>query len=286
MDLKNVMWALIWFAAMGLSFGLILAVASKIFAIKSDPRISQVREHLPGANCGGCGYAGCDALAEAIVNGEAKPSACKVAAPEARALISAVMGQKAETSIRMRAQVMCSGTSEFARKKYIYEGAHDCIAAAKLGGGDKLCPNGCIGLGTCVSVCKFEAIKVINGVSVVDYKKCQGCGMCINACPKHIIKLIPYDSRHWVGCRSVDVGAKTRSYCDVGCISCHMCEKACEAGAIKVNDFVASIDFSKCTGCGKCVEKCPRKIIWSCDVQGEGLVIRREQLINEGEKLA
>ena len=262
-NIQNILYAAMWFAVIGGVMGILLAVASKIFHVEVDERIDQITEELPGANCGGCGYAGCGALAEAIVKGEAKTSACVAGSEEIAKKIAEIMGVEAETPIRMRAQVMCSGTAEFAKKKYAYEGAPDCFAASKLGGGDKLCPNGCIGLGSCVSACCFDAIKVENGVAVIDYKKCQACGRCVEACPKHIIKLIPYDSTHWVGCMSVDKGVKTKSYCDVGCISCRMCEKVCEHDAIHVNDFVASINYEKCTECGKCVDKCPRKIIWS-----------------------
>lgn len=203
------------FAAMGLFFGVALAIASRVFAVKQDERIPKVLECLPGANCGGCGYSGCAALAEAIVAGDAKPTACSVGSAATAKAIGAVMGVEVGEAVRMRAQVMCSGTAELAMKKYVYTGARDCIAAARLGGGDKLCPNGCIGLGTCVSRCPFEAISVVDGVAVVDYRKCAGCGVCVSACPKHLIELIPFDSRHWVGCKSVDKGAVTRKYCDV-----------------------------------------------------------------------
>jgi len=265
-------------AGLGLLFGILLAVASKIFAVKVDERIPAVTEALPGANCGGCGYTGCAALAEAIVKGEAKPTACTVGGNEGAEAVGAIMGVKVEKTVRMRAQVMCSGTGEFAVKKYIYQGADDCIAAAKLGGGDKLCPNGCTGLGSCVKACPFDAISVVDGVAVVDYKKCRGCGVCVAACPKHIIELIPYDSAHWVGCKSVDKGAVTRKQCQVGCISCKLCEKGCPEGAITVDGFLASIDYSKCIDCGLCVEKCPRKIIWSAKRQDDGLTITREML--------
>ena len=279
-SVKNILFALMWFVVLGGLLGLALAIAAKVFAVKVDERIPEIQEKLPGANCGGCGYAGCAALAEAIVKGEAKPTACVVGGKAVASEIAKIMGvEETEAPVRLRAQVMCSGTAEFAKKKYIYEGAPDCLAATKLGGGDKLCPNGCIGLGTCVSVCPFDAIKIENGLSAVDYTKCQGCGKCVEACPKHIIKLIPYDSKVWVGCMSVDKGAVTRSYCEVGCISCKLCEKTCESGAIHVNDFVASIDYSKCTQCGKCVEKCPRKIIWSDKAQEKiGVTIAPEEL--------
>ena len=269
------------FAALGVIFGVILAVAAKIFEVKVDERVPKVLDCLPGANCGGCGFSGCAALAEAIVKGEAKPGSCTVGGSEAAKKVGAIMGVEVGESVRMRAQVMCSGTSEFAKKKYVYAGAKDCISATKLAGGDKLCPNGCVGLGTCVAACPFGSITVVSGVAVVDYKKCEGCGVCTHACPKGIIKLIPYNSRHWVGCMSVEKGAVTRKQCDVGCISCKMCEKSCEYGAIKVTDFVAAIDYEKCVGCDKCVEKCPRHIIWSASSQDGHLVIVRENLIQK-----
>ncbi len=262
--MNNILLALMWFAIFGAGFGLLLAIASKAFYVKVDQRIPEICDALPGANCGGCGYTGCTALAEAIVKGEAKINACVVADSEAIEKIAEIMGCKAEAAVRMRAQVMCSGSSGRAKKKYIYKGANDCIAATKLGGGDKLCPNGCIGLGTCTEVCTFGALKIVDGVAKVDDSLCIGCGQCTSACPKHIIKLVPFDAPYRVACMSVDKGPVTKSYCEVGCISCRICEKNCPAGAITVNDFVASIDYEKCTGCGVCAEKCPRKII-HCD---------------------
>ena len=130
-----------------------------------------------------------------------------------------------------------------------------------MGGGTKVCPNGCVGLGTCVNVCKFDAISVVDGVAVIDGDKCTGCGKCSEACPKQIIKMIDEEQSYFVGCMSVDNGKTTASYCSVGCISCRLCEKACPTGAISVNDFVAAIDAEKCTGCGACAEKCKRGII-------------------------
>jgi len=261
----NILWAIVWFLVLGVVFGLILAYMGKIFSAETDPRITSIMDVLPSANCGGCGYAGCAALAEAVVKGDAKPGACPVGGKEVGKAISEIMGieDDAANGIRYRAQVMCSGTNDLARAKYEYEGIRDCIAANRIAGGGKACPNGCLGLGTCVKNCKFDAIKIINGVAAVDYEKCTACGVCAAGCPKHIIKLIPFDATHWVGCMSSDKGAITRKNCDVGCIACKICEKKCPNGAIKINDFTASIDYEKCTDCGECVRSCPRRVIWS-----------------------
>ena len=264
------------FIGLGILTGTLLAVASRVFAVPKNELAEQIVECLPGANCGGCGYSGCAALSEAIANGEAKVNSCPVGGAEVAAKVAEIMGVEAAPTVRMRAQVMCSGTQEYARKKYVYEGVPDCTAAARIGGGDKLCKNGCIGLGTCVKACPFGAISVENGVAAVDYEKCRGCGICVNACPKSIIRLIPFDAKHWVGCMSVDDGKNTRKVCDVGCISCKLCQKNCPSGAIVVDSFVAHIDYAKCTGCNNCVDKCPRHIIWSGETQGQyGLVITR-----------
>ena len=264
------------FIGLGVIMGALLAVASRDFAVEKDERAVKISECLPGANCGGCGYTGCAALAEAIAKGEAKVTQCSVGGAETAEKIAAIMGVEAGHIVRMRAQVMCSGTSEYAKKKYIYEGVPSCEAAAKIGGGDKLCPNGCIGLGSCVKACPFGAIHVEQGVAAVDYSKCRGCGVCLSACPKGIINLIPFDSKHWVGCMSLEDGKTTRKVCDVGCIACKICEKNCPHDAISVKRSIASINYNLCTGCDKCVDKCPRHIIWSGRTQGElGLVVTR-----------
>ncbi len=261
MDFSDVLIPIGIFAALGVVFGVLLAVASKIFAVKVDERVPQVLENLPGANCGGCGHSGCAALADAIVRGEAQPNACSVCSIEGARRIGEIMGIEVEDPIPLRAVVKCSGNCQTAKAKYHYAGAQDCIAAERLGGGDKECPNGCLGLGTCVSACKYDAIHVENGLARVDPEKCLGCGACAAICPKNIIRMVPVTSSYFVACRSVENGVITRKQCTVGCISCRICEKNCPTQAITVNDFVASIDQKACIGCGKCAEKCPRKII-------------------------
>lgn len=262
----NIILAAVWFLVIGGALGVALSFAAKYLKVKEDPRIEEIAENLPSANCGGCGYAGCAAMAEAVARGEAKPSKCAVASPEAIQKISEIMGIEVEHAVRMRAQVMCSGTSDLAKLKYEYEGVNDCIAATKLMGGHKLCPNGCMGYGTCVEACKFDALKIINGVAAVDYHKCQACGACVDACPKHLIQLVPFDAEYWVGCKCTEKGANTKSWCEVGCIGCKICEKNCPSGAITVVDNLARIEYEKCTNCGKCAEVCPRHIIWSSDI--------------------
>ena len=262
--MTQILTAFGWFAAIAAVLGIVLAVASKVFFVKTDERIEKIVECLPGANCGGCGFAGCSALADAIVKGQAPVNACNGCSDDNIKCISEIMGLSGDIeTVRMRAQVMCSGTNDLAKKKYTYEGVSDCVAANRLAGGDKLCPNGCIGLGTCADACKFDAITVINGVASISYDKCKACGACVKACPKNLIRLVPENTPYWVGCMSADKGAITRGYCDAGCIGCKLCEKNCEAGAIKVTDNIAEIDYTKCTGCGKCESVCPRKIIWS-----------------------
>lgn len=253
------------FAALGVLLGAILAIAAKAFAVKTDEKAAQILELLPGANCGGCGFSGCAGLADAIARGNASPTLCHGCSPENLKKIGEIMGIAVEETVPMHAHVMCSGNCHTAVYKYRYEGAQDCIAAERMGGGDKACPNGCIGLGTCTSVCLYDAIHVVDGVAVVDPAKCIGCGACANACPKHIISVIPVSSKYVVECKSVENGVNTRKQCGVGCISCKICEKNCPAGAITVTDFVASIDQNKCIGCGTCAERCPRKIIRKCE---------------------
>ena len=250
------------FAVLGLLMGLILAVASRLIAIKRDPRIDEIRDCLPGANCGGCGYAGCSALAEAIVKGEAKPNACVACSAETVSSVAKIMGVEAEAPVRMVAQVMCSGTRECAKHRFVYESLTDCHSAEVLGGGDKFCAAGCIGLGSCVQKCAFGALSLVDGVAHVDREKCRGCGVCVEECPKKIIHLMPYTSKYYVKCASPEKGKVVRMYCDKGCIGCHICEKNCPEKAITLSGGdIASIDYSKCVGCGLCVSKCPRKVI-------------------------
>lgn len=249
------------FAGMGILFGAILAIAARVFAVKKDARVEQITEALPGANCGGCGFSGCAAFAEAVVRGEAPANGCRAGGAASAAKIGEILGMEVAAAEPMRAIVRCSGGGGNANLKYHYEGAVDCLAAERMGGGDKMCATGCMGLGTCVAACRYDALHIVNGQAAVDADKCTGCGACAAVCPKHLIELIPASAKYCVMCRSPEPGALTRKQCAAGCIGCKICEKQCPTGAITVNGCIAAIDYSKCTSCGACAAKCPRKII-------------------------
>lgn len=229
-----------------------------VFKVQKDERIPLIEETLPGANCGGCGFAGCSAYAEAVANGEAACDLCAVGGAEVAKYIGEIMGQKSEY-VRKYAFLGCvSGAAE----RYVYEGADDCAYAAMLVGGPKTCTYGCIGLGNCVKVCPNGALQMVDGVPVVDRDKCSGCGACKRACPRGLFDVIPEKAKVAVVCSSHDKGGFMRNTCAGGCIGCGKCEKMCpQEGAITVTDNLASIDYDKCVACGKCVEVCPRHII-------------------------
>lgn len=246
----------------GLFIGVFLGVAGKKFAVEVDEKEILVREELPGNNCGGCGYPGCDGLAAAIAKGEAPVNACPVGGAPVAAKIGAVMGEEVGDTVRMTAFVKCAGDCEKTTELYDYTGVADCKMISQMqNGGAKSCGFGCLGSGTCVKVCPFDAVHIVNGIALVDKEKCKACGKCVAACPRHLIELIPYDQQHAVACSSREKGKAVMNACKVGCIACKKCERECPAQAITIEDNLAHIDSEKCTNCGKCQETCPRKII-------------------------
>ena len=257
----NILIPIIVLGVMGAAFGILLGVAAKAFRVKKDERIDQIGELLAGANCGGCGYPGCGGFAEALCQGVANITDCPSTKPENREKIGEILGVQVGESVPMVAMVMCSGTCSNVVLNHHYEGINDCVAAARYGGSDKACPYGCIGFGSCADVCQFGAITIENDIAVIDRDKCVACGACVNICPHHVIKLVEKKQRTFVKCVSKDKGAALKNICSAGCIGCKICEKNCEAGAITVVNNHAVIDYSKCTACGICAEKCPKKII-------------------------
>ena len=261
MSMTGIILAAVVVGGTGLFIGVFLGIAGKKFAVKVDEREEAILGVLPGNNCGGCGYAGCSGLAAAIVKGEAEVGGCPVGGAPVAAKIGDIMGVAAGTQERQTAFVKCAGTCEKAILDYDYTGIQDCTMASMMqNGGAKGCNSGCLGFGSCVAACPFDAIHIINGIAKVDQEKCKSCGKCVAECPKHLIEIIPY-GQHQVGCSSKEKGKEVMGACKVGCIGCKKCEKECPAGAITVTDNVAHIDKEKCTNCGKCKEVCPRKVI-------------------------
>ena len=258
----TILLSIVVLGVLGAVFGAILAFAAKVFHVEVDTREAAVRECLAGANCGGCGYPGCDGYAKAVAAGEAPTNKCVASGPEAAAKIAEIMGVSGGAAEKQVAHVACSGASDVADPRFNYSGPEDCRGAMLFGGkGSKWCTFACIGLGNCARACQFDAMHVENGVAKVDRAKCVGCGACVEACPKSIVKLIPESQRIMPACSSKDKGAQVMKVCKVGCIGCMKCQRECPADAIVVTDNLAKVDPSKCVQCGHCADICPRKII-------------------------
>jgi len=246
----------------GIFIGLLLGIAGVKLKVEVDQIELDVRAALPGNNCGGCGLPGCDALAKAISEGRAAVGACPVGGASVAEKIATIMGADVGETTHNIAFVKCAGTCEVTKETYKYTGVEDCTVMPFVpNGGPKTCTYGCMGYGACVKVCQFDAIHIINGIAVVDKEACKDCGKCVAICPRHLIEIIPYETPLAVSCASKDKGKDVLAGCSVGCIACGICVKQCEFDAIHVENNIAHIDYEKCTGCGKCAEKCPKKII-------------------------
>ncbi len=259
--MENILSATIIVSALGLIFGALLGIASKIFKVEKDERYDQIMEVLPGANCGGCGFAGCSQFADSVIKGEAETTGCTVGGASTAALVAEIMGTEAGEFKKKVAYIKCAGCTDVAKEKYDYRGIEDCFAASKILNGKKACEFGCLGLGSCVKVCTRDAITIENGIANINPEKCGGCGACIKACPKGLIQYVTDDNKYIVDCMNKEKGALLKGKCSVGCIGCGICMKNCPSDAITVKDFLAEIDPKKCTGCGICAEKCPKKVI-------------------------
>lgn len=242
----------------GVLCAIVLTLSSIFFGVKEDQTTAAIRECLPGANCGACGYNGCDGYAKALSEGSiSQVNLCVPGGDSVAAAIADILQVERQDVVEKVTFVACNGTCDAVDFKYDYKGIQKCSSAILFYKGEKSCSFACLGYGDCVQACPQGAIKVENGVAQVDYSLCIGCGICVRQCPSHVIKLIDDVSKVAVACSNKDKGALTKKACSNGCIGCKKCEKTCPHGAIKVEDNLAIIDYSLCTGCGECAKVCP-----------------------------
>ena len=251
-------------AAVGAVAALALAIADKYLAVQEDPRIGLVTAALPGANCGGCGFPGCDGYARALVAGTAPNGACAAGGEACSAEIAKILGIAATATARRVAIVKCCGTRSEAIRIGDYNGICDCASAAATAGGDKGCRFGCLGYGACANVCPKHAIRIEDGLAKVDKRLCIGCGKCVAVCPKKLIELVPASATIHVLCNNPLKGPEVTKVCGVGCIGCHLCEKNSggkEAGHFTFDGFLAKANYENPPTDATIVGKCPRKCI-------------------------
>jgi len=266
-----VIYAVASLGAIGLIAAVILYFVARKFKVYEDPKIDEVEESLPLANCGGCGFAGCRAYAEASVNqanekGNLEGLNCPVGGNDVMAEVAKILGLEVEEQIQLIAVVRCNGSFTNSPKKVAYEGATSCAFAHSLFGGEGGCPFGCLGLDDCVVVCNFDAIYINPETGLPEVNdKCVACGACVEACPRDIIELRPKgkkDRRIFVSCINKEKGGPAKKNCNVACIGCSKCFKECKFDAITMKDNLSYIDPYKCKLCRKCVEVCPTNAIW------------------------
>ncbi len=265
--MTNIIYPMIALGGLGVLFGVLLSIASKAFFVPVDPTVEELHNALPGANCGACGFPGCGGLATALAAGNAPVNACPIGGQAVADKVASILGLNSAAVEHNVAVVLCQGDCDKAKDKYVYEGIQDCRISTTLSDGPKSCSFGCIGCGTCYNVCAFDAIRMINGVAVIDREKCTACNKCVEVCPKEIIELVPYDNHAIVKCMSEDPGKVVRSNCSIGCIGCQICVKNCPEDAFTFENNLAKIVYDKCTNCMICVEKCPTKCIINTEAE-------------------
>lgn len=253
----DILIAFIVMLAITVIAGVFLSVFSHLFAVPENPLKKQIRECLPGINCGACGYKGCDDYAEALSKGNVSPSLCVPGAQRVADEVAELIGVEAEPFDDVVAFVACNGNCDAVSRKANYEGVSTCKAATMVYGGENSCRFGCLGYGDCANACPSDAICVVDGVACVNTSRCVGCGICAGICPKSIITMLSQHTKTAVMCSNKQKGADARKSCKNACIACGKCEKTCPHGAIKIVDNLAVIDYGKCTNCGTCVGVCP-----------------------------
>lgn len=263
---EEYLFPILLFAGIGFGSAILLTIFSNLFSIKTDSRIADIDEKLPQANCGACGYAGCEDYAKAIIEQGAETNLCKVGGEKTAAVIAQIMGKPAPAFHHEIAVVHCHGTCDKAPRKFKFDGIQTCTSAKRYFGGTNACIYGCIGLGDCQNVCQYDAIRIIDGIANIQPGMCRACGACAAVCPNHLISLRPTAKHFDIRCSSQDTPKNTKTACEVGCLSCRLCEKKCENDAIHIENQHAVIDYSKCTNCGICATVCPTHAICNCEV--------------------
>ncbi len=246
--------------ALALFFGVIIALVSKLADKKGDPRTAEVKAKLGGANCGACGYAGCEEFAKALCEGGASIELCGPMSKQNRVEVANILGIHYDGVGDTRIIVSCEGGVR-CLDKFEYQGYGDCASQQLLAEGRKACPTGCLGSGSCVKACPVDAIDVWDGLAHIMDELCIKCGACVEACPKHIINRIPSNAKVYIGCSSHCTGREVKGFCPAGCIGCGLCAKKCPVGAISIEEHLAVIDYAKCIRCGECVGVCPVSVI-------------------------
>jgi electron transport complex protein RnfB len=248
---------------LSLVFAVFLALAFKKLAVKVSEKEEKIKNLLPGANCGACGFPGCEAYAHALAEttGEYPPNLCTVGGSETAQQIGEVLGVEVEETEPMVCVLRCKGGKEEAVERYEYRGPGDCRSNYVLLGGNKACLYGCLGGGHCVTVCPFHAIKMgPHHLPIIDPSKCTACGICVKECPRQVLELIPRSQLVYLACKSLDKGKAVKDICKVGCIGCTLCVKVCPyEGAIEMDGSLPIMNYAKCTSCGICYNKCPTK---------------------------
>ena len=258
--------AVVAVTVIGLLCAVMLVVASTLFGVKEDEKFKRIREVLPGANCGACGYTGCDGYAKALAEDPTiKTNLCTPGGDSGAAKIAEVLGIEAADVIEKLAMVACTGNCVNSPNVAKFEGTLTCKAAKQVYGGPQACSFGCLGFGDCILACQYDAIHLVDGIAKVDRTKCVGCTLCSKACPNNIIIMTDATNKVHVKCSNTEKGAIARKQCNRACIGCMKCQKTCPHDAIHVENNLARVDYSKCTNCGACVEACPtgciRKLI-------------------------
>ena len=277
-----VLIAVVILGGTGLVLASVIFLTAKKFKVYEDPKIDEVQQALPAANCGGCGYPGCRNFAEACVKSTSLDGLfCPVGGNEVMKSVATILGREAVQAEPLLAVLRCNGTCAHRPKTNQYEGVSSCMAASLLYGGDTACTYGCLGMGDCVAVCQFDALSMDKetGLPVVDEAKCTACGACVRACPKNLFELRkkgPKSRRIFVSCTNKDKGALARKGCAVACIGCGKCEQVCAFDAITIKDNLAYIDYNACRLCRKCVEVCPTNSIWELNFPPRKKAVEQE----------